>query len=372
MVSGCQPSNTSLEVIEVDPSGGWTSLNFISAATFKSPTPSVDQHSMWIYEVDGQFIEPIQYDSFTIRAGERYSVMIKLDQKPQDYPIRISDLNSQLFSAVAILRYKNSPWNLQITEEQFITYRGEQTAPWLDYNCELLNNATILNRFLDITNYKPFPSSDLSLKPAIPTPEDQQFIFHVTRVNVSWQTTMNFPYLYPIDNDAYKPLLYQPNATEGYDPRYVIRTKNNTWVDLIVQVGEYEWWPVDFPHTMHKHSSKTWLIGVSNGVYNYSSVYEALQANPSSFNLENPGYRDTWANEFVGAQWIVMRYHVTNPGPFLFHCHIETHLAAGMGLAILDGVDAWPYIPPEYGVTQHGLKPPRVVKREVNSQHFNG
>jgi FtsP/CotA-like multicopper oxidase with cupredoxin domain len=366
MHSGCKASNGSVEVFEVDPRDRWASFNFISAATLKSPTPGLDQHTMWIYEVDGTFIEPINFDTFTARSGERYSVMIRLDQKPQDYPLRIADLNTQLVSAFAIVRYKNSPKKLKVTTEQFVKYRGEQTIPWMEYNCDVLNNATAMNRFDDLNNYKPFPSSDPSLKPKPPAPGDQQFIFQVTRVNVSWATTMNYPFFYPMDNGAYQPLLYQPNSKEAFDPRYVIRTKNNTWVDLVVQVGQFNWWDSDFPHTMHKHSNKMWMIAMGDGIYNYTSAYEAWQANPSFFNLENPGLRDTWSNKFTGAVWMVLRYHVMNPGPYLFHCHIETHLAAGMAMTIMDGVDAWPNIPPEYGVKQHGFIAPKGA-RDVGS-----
>lgn len=45
---------------------------------------------------------------------------------------------------------------------------------------------------------------------------------------------------------------------------------------------------------------------------------------------------------------MVLRYEVVNPGAFLFHCHVQTHMAGGMAVAMLDGVDAWPTVPLEY------------------------
>lgn len=45
---------------------------------------------------------------------------------------------------------------------------------------------------------------------------------------------------------------------------------------------------------------------------------------------------------------MVIRYQVVNPGPFLFHCHVQTHVAGGMAVALLDGVDQWPEVPTEY------------------------
>jgi hypothetical protein len=45
---------------------------------------------------------------------------------------------------------------------------------------------------------------------------------------------------------------------------------------------------------------------------------------------------------------MALRYQVVNPGAFLFHCHIQTHVAGGMAIAIMDGVDKWPTVPKEY------------------------
>ena len=108
---------------------------------------------------------------------------------------------------------------------------------------------------------------------------------------------------------------------------------------------------------MHKHAQKMWKIGGSFGQWNYSSVDEAKAANPDSFNLVNPPYRDTFITKFEGAAWIVLRYQAVNPGPWMFHCHIEPHMAGGMSTAILDGVDAWPEIPDEYQPDAKGFRP---------------
>jgi hypothetical protein len=82
-----------------------------------------------------------------------------------------------------------------------------------------------------------------------------------------------------------------------------------------------------------------------------------MEVVPSSFNLVNPNYRDTVVTPVVlglDGGWVVIRYQVINPGPWLFHCHVETHLVGGMAMVIMDGVDEWPTIPPEYGVNQMG------------------
>jgi FtsP/CotA-like multicopper oxidase with cupredoxin domain len=66
-----------------------------------------------------------------------------------------------------------------------------------------------------------------------------------------------------------------------------------------------------------------------------------MHASPQSF-LKTPLYRDTFVTSPNGVAWLAIRYHVENPGAFLLHCHMETHLHSGMGMVLLDGVDAWP------------------------------
>jgi FtsP/CotA-like multicopper oxidase with cupredoxin domain len=116
--------------------------------------------------------------------------------------------------------------------------------------------------------------------------------------------------------------------------------------------------PIEINHAVHKHGNKFHVIGAGLGIWNYSSVAEAVLHEPGSFNLVNPDIRDTVVTNFTlfnGPEWVAFRYHSNNPGPWLLHCHVETHLAGGMGIAILDGVDKWPKIPKEYKKGANGF-----------------
>jgi hypothetical protein len=50
---GCSASTGPMEVFTVDPKNGWVSMNFIMASTQKGIIFSIDNHNMWLYEVDG-------------------------------------------------------------------------------------------------------------------------------------------------------------------------------------------------------------------------------------------------------------------------------------------------------------------------------
>ncbi|KAM5436482.1 Glc7p regulatory subunit [Microsporum ferrugineum] len=337
---GCVPSEGGRAIFEVDPADEWVSFNFVDAATFKTPVFSIDGHEMWVYEADGHFIEPRKVDTVKFYAGERYSAMVKLHKNvARDYTIRVMDSGlTQIIGSYATLRYKQDLDDKDMGDymetEGIINYGGLNTT-----------HAVTLDRE-DLPPYPPNPPAAHA---------DSLYLLDTHRVKTAWTYTMKGGAMYEEDRSAYAPLLYHPNSADAMDESLIIRTKNDTWIDLVVQVGSLPNQPQEFPHIMHKHSGKTWQIGAGEGHWNYSSVEEAMKAEPTKFNLITPNYRDTFITSFDGPSWIVLRYHSNNPGPWLMHCHFEIHLGGGMAIAFMDGVDAWPKVPPEYAPGKAGF-----------------
>ncbi|KAE8326988.1 conidial pigment biosynthesis oxidase Arb2/brown2 [Aspergillus sergii] len=331
---GCIPGEGDHDVIEVDPAVGWASLNFIDAATFKATVFTIADHPMWIYEVDGHYIEPQRVDIVRQYAGERYAVLIKLNNTYRDYTIQVADDGiSQVLSGYATLRYKGHQPD------------GIKRPTALDYGARNVTPIT----WPDREHLRPYPP----LQPA--THSDALHVLNTSRWTHAWQHTLSGGGLYNEDENAYRPLLHNRSApTEQMEKDLIIQTKNGTWVDLVVQVASHPLQKRDAPHVLHKHTTKMWQIGAGMGIWNYSTTEEAMQAQPEAFSLDNPNYRDTFVTGFDGPSWVVMRYHATNPGPWMFHCHVETHFVGGMSVAILDGIDAWPEVPPDRNIPAKG------------------
>lgn len=332
-------SNASVEVWADDL---WVSLNFIGAVTEKQLLISLDEHPMWVYELDGHWVEPKEYLSGVISPGERLSAMVRLDKPPKRYTMRFPDAGAtQVISGFAELVYQDA--ELPCEESlPYVTYGGWNATPEAG-----IQTYTSWNLSSDIGVMLPFPAETPR-----PGAADEEYLLIVGRLKSSHSYTMNATYSFPADFHADKPLLLYPNSTLAEEEQAVIRTRNGSWVDLIVQVSTLNTDLAAFTHVMHKHGSKTWRVGMGHGTWNYSSVADAMAKQPQSFNVENPGYRDTWLTQFspvpLGGWWIVLRYQVKNPGPWLFHCHFESHVMGGMAMVILDGVDEWPEVPAEY------------------------
>lgn len=343
---GCTPTNGSIETFYVDAADGWFNLHIVSAMSIKTPVFSIDSHPMWIYAVDGIYIEPQLADTVFLYNGERFSAMIKLDQTPGDYTIRVANSAAdQILSGYAKLSYQNhtsqgkyhsynaTATNSTVNATAYINYGGENTT------------ASVVP--LDETLLVPYPAN----KPA-PT-ADATHILKLGRLGANYNWSLSGSDLYDTQANYQTPLLFHPNSTsnpDAYDPSLIIRTINGTWVDVVLQVVLNDAAPAQPAHPVHKHSNKAYLIGAGTGTFNYSTVAEAIKVIPGSFNLETPSLRDSFTTPSVlqGPAWIAFRYQVVNPGAFYLHCHIQTHLTGGMAMTIMDGVDVWPTIPEQY------------------------
>lgn len=320
--SGCIPSEGPMTGFTVDPKAKWASFNFISAAGLKALVVSIDEHPMYVYEVDGRYIEPQMVHDIPIYNGERYSVMIKLDKEYASYTMRVAGNGNQVISGYANVTYEGGEDN------------PRESTPYINYGGV---NTTAEVIPLNTTHLPPYP-------PILPADIADDFhLLTLGRINSSWEWTLDGTTFLPANLDTMVPALYNPQSFE-LDPSLKIETKNDTWVDIIFQLAIPAPTKLQPPHPIHKHSNKAFLIGSGMGNFTWGSVKEAMDESLDNF-FETPVYRDTFVTAPNGVAWIAMRYHVENPGAFLLHCHMETHLHSGMGMVLMDGVDAWPEIP---------------------------
>ena len=324
----CTPTDGPQEVIKIQSSPlsaeTWVSMDVIATFGLVTGSFSVDEHPVWVYAVDGSYIEPQLVEAITLTNGDRYSIMVKLD-KPGDYTIRFASTSSaQMLAGYATLSYGDGGQN-----------NTDKSTPYIN---DVGQNTTTSVRFFDQVAMRSFPPDFVS--PAV----DQTLVLGIRVAGSSYNWALNNS-IYPSQLDNETPLLFKSPVAEGRD-NVTISTLNDTWVDLVFVT---ETFPMP-PHPIHKHGNKMWLIGQGDGAFNYSTVAEAAAAMPDAFNFVNPPKRDGLATlpATTGPTWMAVRYHVTNPGAWFMHCHIQSHMLGGMSMVIQDGVDKWPKVPEEY------------------------
>jgi hypothetical protein len=227
----------------------------------------------------------------TFSHGSRHSVFVKLDKPARNYILRLAGhgFNQKVYSQ-AIFKYTGSPDT--VIPNPSIGYSGF--------------NTTANVRFLDDKTVVPFP-------PAPPAQTvDQTYKLLLNRTGAAWQWTLNNNTPYNLSLEEQTPLLWDPTELAGTG--LTITTKNNTWVDLIFMVTISG--GLQPRHPIHKHSNKGHIIGYGQGEFNYADVAEAMQSIPQNFNLNNPPFRDGFYTlpASTSSNWMVVRYHVINPG----------------------------------------------------------
>ncbi|EDN10655.1 predicted protein [Histoplasma mississippiense (nom. inval.)] len=297
----CKPHEGPREIITADPDDEWISLNFISSSTIARFMVSVDEHKMWIYAYDGFYIDPILVDGAPVPNGSRVSALVKLNKPRKDYTIRVANVESnQLFSGFATLRYAGQQEGAP----------SEPSKPTIGYNG--VNLTTDFVAF-DETKFTPFPPSKPAAKADTTYKFNIGFAGAAFRWSISGKASLNTSRdIEPVLFDSHGPLATNKALT--------------------------------FPN-------QEWYVGGSSSSdrRKFQSSAPHTQAFAQNFfNLETPPLADGFTSPPGTAQdpsWVVIRYQVTNPGAFLLHCHIQTHLSGGMGVILLDGYDKLPEVP---------------------------
>ena len=320
---GCTPTTGSVEIISAAVNS-WVAIDLIGANNFMIAAVSIDEHDMWVYAVDGVYVVPQKVQALNLFNGDRVSVMVQTKATAGAFKIRTSSASPpQMLVGHAILKVGGASTG-NVNSQAHIDIVG---AP-------IGSNVA----FLDYAAAVPFTEE------TIPLEADDFFRLDMRLDGASYLWALNNTRLMPHDIDSVPlPALFDPQPFVQNE--VTISTLNNTWVDLVFQATG----PMP-PHPIHKHGNKMYHIGAGEGLFEWDSVNEAIAAAPQHFNLDNPPKLDSVMSPpaETGPSWGAVRYHVTDPGAWLIHCHIHNHAEGGMVVLIQDGVDKWPTIPQKY------------------------
>ncbi|KAG6836179.1 Acyl-coenzyme A oxidase 2 [Arthromyces matolae] len=259
---------------------------------------SIDGHTMTIIEADGINVKPLTVDSIQIFAGQRYSFVLKANQKINNYWIRAQpNAGTTSFDGglnMAILRYFLAP-NRDPTTNQTAS-----TNPLLETNLHPLVKPAA-------PGVPTLGSADVSLNLAI------SFGFNTLKFTVNGATFAppTVPVLLQILSGA-------KTAQELLPPGSVYTLPRNKVVEVSIPGGS-----IGAPHPFHLHGHAFSVI---------------RSAGSSTYNYADPVQRDVVSTGPSTSDNVTIRFKTDNPGPWILHCHIDWHL--GLGLAIVFAEDA--------------------------------
>ncbi|KAH8668393.1 multicopper oxidase [Xylariales sp. PMI_506] len=304
----------------------WVMLDLIAGFGLHTAQVSLDELSLTVIAVDGNYVHPFPANSILIANGQRYTVLVQ-PKEAKKYTLRISSvIDPQILFGTAIFDFN-------------IDGEDQDDTPSVPYINERGVNVTSDCKFFNgVQGVVPYPESpisqhvDATYKVTMePDHQANLWAFNVTHRPEHLENVI--------------PVLFRPEP--GMENNHTITVPSEAdWVDYIMQVPAGQ--P---PHPVHIHGRHFYVLGMGMGPFNWSSVDEAAAVlPPGTFNLENPPLRDTFPTPpaSTGPSWLVLRRPSDNPGVWLIHCHIMSHLQGGMSMVIQDGTDNLPAIPEEY------------------------
>lgn len=284
-------NDTTSITIDIEPNKKYL-IRMVSVAALFSHTVSFEDHEMTIVAVDGEPVNATSASAVTIAAGQRYDVLITGMSNPtRNYAIT-SVMTDTTLQANGILSYGKNFSNPA-------PLNGISESPIDDITLENAIGQELLN---SVTQNIALPVSYTGA--------------YSRRINLG-----NGTYITPKVPTLYSALTTGENASNpavygfGINP-YLISSGET--IQIVVTNGD------DIEHPMHLHGHEFQLIARGSGTWN----------GDTSNVPQYPLVRDTATTPPSG--YLVIRFQANNPGVWMFHCHMEFHVAAGMMVTIIE------------------------------------
>ncbi|KAF8990705.1 laccase [Cyathus striatus] len=277
-------------------------MRLISIACDPNYMFSIDGHQLTIIEADGENVEPVTVDQIQIFTGQRYSFVLNANQPVGNYWIRSlpnsgkNNLTDGFDHGInsAILRYKGAP-------------KSEPPV-----------SKIIAGKLLEETDLHPLTNP---AAPGIPQPGHAD-------VNINLALAFNATsFKFSVNGTTFEspsvPVLLQilsgaQDARDLLPHGSVITLPRNKVIEVTIPEAGV----VGGPHPFHLHG-------------NYFSVVRSA-GNNTPYNFHNPVRRDVVSiGEVKSGSEVTIRFTTDNPGPWIFHCHIDFHLQGGLGIVFV-------------------------------------
>lgn len=334
-------------------SGEIVLLRVINSALNQELFFAVANHKLTVVAADASYTKPFSTNVIMLGPGQTTDVLLTADQPPAHYYMAAHAYNSanaafDNTTTTAILKYKDA---------SCVTLQGKSQARAIPAQLPGFNDTTTAAAF---TVQMKSPS-----KVKVPLEIDENLFFTVglglfncttpntqrcqgpngTRFTASIN---NVSFVFPKRNSVMQayyqgtpagvfttdfpptpPVIfdYTGNVSRGlWQPTRgtkAYKLKFNSKVQIILQDTSIV---TTENHPMHLHGYEFYVVGTGVGNFNPNT-------DTASFNLIDPPRRNTIGTPPGG--WVAIRFVANNPGAWLMHCHIDSHIFWGLAMVFL-------------------------------------
>ncbi|XP_044007191.1 laccase-5-like isoform X2 [Aphidius gifuensis] len=366
-------TETPLSVINVKP-GKRYRFRMINGASFGCPlTFTIQNHNLTVIATDGESVKPIVVNSITSYSAERFDFIINANQQSGSYWIQarlIGPCTAREVMQLGILRYVGA-----------FSMQPNLTRPTFNNSLPL---GISLNEYNNVCEDKKFDIICMkNLEAAEPVDprilaEKTDFQFYLAHEFHRWNENELFvpgeydtfltpdggkrgyipmidgisnrfptsPFLTQLNDIPKQQICNGNNKPKSCENKpvcgcsHVLKIPLNSSVEMVIINTD----PMDSPHPFHMHGYGFHVMAQgSREVVNITreNSYEALKLDREIYKLDSydrPPVKDTLTVTTKG--YTIIRFIANNPGYWLLHCHIITHLMVGMSLTLHVGEDS--------------------------------
>ncbi|KAF2010008.1 multicopper oxidase [Aaosphaeria arxii CBS 175.79] len=284
-------------------------VRMVNMGAFAAQYVWFEDHTMRIVEVDGIYTEPTEASMIYMTAAQRYSVLITTKNSTAGNFAFVGSMDQDLFDVV--------PDGLNPNVTGWLVYDSTKEKPAAK----------------EISEFAPF--DDFTLVPQ----DSEPLLQHVDRSitldmkmdnlidGANYAFFNDKTYVAPKVPTLYTALSTGANASNpeiygSYTNQFVL--SENEVIEIILNNND----PGKHPFHLHGHAFQ-----VAYRSEEEAGPYDASQITDGTFPA-SPMRRDTVLVNPNGN--IVLRFRANNPGIWLFHCHIEWHVASGLVATMIE------------------------------------
>ena len=277
-------------------------FRMINMAAFAAQYVWFEDHTMKIVEVDGIYTEPMEANMLYLTAAQRYSVLVTMkNDTSSNFPI-VGSMDEDLFDDV--------PDGLNPNVTSYLVYDDSKPKP----------APKPVDEFNTADDFALVPYDKSPLLDRVDQTITLDLKMDVLRDGANYAFFNDITYTPPLVPTLYTVLSTGANASTstiyGSNTNTQILSGANSVIEIVLNNND----PGKHPFHLHGHAFQ--VVSRSDAD---AGPYDPTNTTKSP---ATPMKRDTILVRPNGN--MVLRFVADNPGVWLFHCHIEWHVASGL------------------------------------------
>ncbi|BGP19389.1 ferroxidase fet3 [Rhodosporidiobolus nylandii] len=284
-------------------------LRVVNVGIFAMQFLWIDGHQMRVIEADGVDVEEYPVDTLTLAVAQRYSVLVTARNDTSQNFVLHSNFDDTMFDTV--------PEGLQINYTATISYgEGNPTAPEETRDTLGLMDDHLMVPIEVVEQYKPTKSLEL----------DVWFDAYDNGVNRASMYN-NVTYTSP------KVPSLMSMLSMGEDSLNVNVYGKQTAAQVLNASDVMDLMIINFDANAHPFHLHGHTFQITRFAMDVTSNDTSLNP-PHTLGAANPMRRDTIIVPAGGA--VNVAFEANNPGAWIFHCHIQWHMEAGLAVVFME------------------------------------